>query len=152
MNKNISIGITRADLTKTLQVTYDAIVCSQQDNVSPQVQAQKALDCTVQGAQIVALSHAKISQRKKLGGLLLGIAGVLLITASIAFAVATHFLGTPIAIAGIILGTSYIAASIGGIGLASGLIGVGLFATRKPKEIQLQETLDKVAQETKKPN
>ena len=152
MNKNISIGITRADLTKTLQVTYDAIVCSQQDNVSPQVQAQKALDCTVQGAQIVALSHAKISQRKKLGGLLLGVAGVLLITASIAFAVATHFIGTPIAIAGIILGTSYIAASIGGIGLASGLIGVGLFATRKPKEIQLQETLDKVAQETKKPN
>ena len=33
----------------------------------------------------------------------------------------------------------------------SGLIGVGLFATRKPNEIQLQEALDNVAQETKKP-
>jgi hypothetical protein len=73
---------------------------------------------------------------------------VLLIAASIAFAVATHFFGTPIAIAGISLGTSYIAASIGGVGLASGLIGVGLFSTRKPNEIQLQEALDKAAQET----
>lgn len=83
---------------------------------------------------------------------MLGIAGVLLIAASIAFAVATHFLGTPIAIAGISLGASYIAASIGGAGLASGLIGMGLFSAQKPNEIQLQETLDQVAQETKNPN
>ena len=141
LDKNTPTGITRADLTKTLQVTYDAVTYSQEDNVNPQTLAQKAQACADQGAKIVELSHAKISQGRKLGGLLLGIAGVLLIAASLAFAVATHLFGTPIAIAGIILGTSYIAASIGGIGLASGVIGVGLFATRKPKEIQLQETL-----------
>ena len=138
-------------MIKTLQVTYDAIACSQDNNVSPQIQAQKAKACADQGVKIIELSHAKVSRGKQLGGLLLGIAGVLLIAASIAFAVATHLFGTPIAIAGISLGTSYIAASIGGIGLGSGLIGVGLFATRKPKEIQLQETLNHLAQEAKKP-
>lgn len=149
--ENTPSGITRADLTRALQVTYEAIIYSQEDNINPQTLSQKAQACADQGAKIVKLSHAKISQGKKLGGLLLGIAGVLLIAASLAFAVATHFFGTPIAAAGINLGTSYIAASIGGVGLASGLIGVGLFATRKPNEIQLQEALDNVAQETKKP-
>ena len=148
LENNTPTGITHADLTNTLQVTYDAVTYSQEDNINPQILAQKAQACADHGVKIVELSNAKISQVKKLGGLLLGIAGVLLIAASIAFAVATHFFGTPIAIAGISLGTSYIAASIGGVGLASGLIGVGLFSTRKPNEIQLQEALDKAAQET----
>lgn len=151
LDKNTPAGITRTDLTKTLQVTYDVVIYSQGDNIDPQILAQKAQACADQGAKIVELSHAKISQGRKLRGLLFGIAGVLLITASIAFAVTTHFFGAPIAIAGISLGTSYIAASIGVVGLASGLISVGLFATRKPNEIQLQEALDKVTQETKKP-
>jgi predicted phage tail protein len=116
----------------------------QEHPVDPQILAKKAEACAEQGAKIVELSHAKISQGKKLGGLLLGIAGVLLIAASIAFAVVTHLFGTPIAIAGISLGASYIA-SIGGVGIASGVIGVGFFATRKPNEIQLQEALDNLA-------
>jgi len=135
------VGMARADLTQTLHVTYDAISCSQGHNINPQILAQKAQACVDQGAKIVELSHAKTSHVKKLGGLLLGIAGALLIVASLAFAVATHFFGTPIAIAGISLGTSYMTASIGGVGIASGLIGAGLFATRKPNEIQLQEAL-----------
>lgn len=146
LNDNSPIGMTRADLTKTLQVTYEAIIYSQEDNINPQILAQKAQACVNQGAKIVELSHAKISQRRQLGGLLLGITGVLLIAAGIAFAVATHFFGTPIAIAGVNLGTSYIAASIGGVGFASGLMGIGLFTTRKPNEIQLQDTLDKLEQ------
>lgn len=141
LDNNMPVGMARADLTQTLHVTYDAISCSQGHNINPQILAQKAQACVDQGAKIVELSHAKTSHVKKLGGLLLGIAGALLIVASLAFAVATHFFGTPIAIAGISLGTSYMTASIGGVGIASGLIGAGLFATRKPNEIQLQEAL-----------
>ena len=149
LNKRISTGITRADLTKTLQVTYDAVTYLQKDNHNPLILAQKAQDCASQGANIVKLSQTNISQRKKLGGLLFGIAGVLLIAASIVFAVATHFVGTSIAIAGISLGASYITASIGGLGLASGLMGMGFFSTRKSNEIQLQEALNSLAKQAK---
>jgi MoxR-like ATPase len=136
-------------LTDTLQVTLEAINAYNNKKESPENLTKKAQACADQGARILQLSNAKTSQEKKLGGLLLGIAGLLIIIASIAIAVSTYFFATPVAIAGINLGITYISASIAG-GLAATIIGYGLFSTRKPNEIQLQEILNKLNQETRK--
>lgn len=152
LNKNTHTGSIHDNLIKALYFTCEAIEYSQNDNFDQCTLAEKAQTCANQGAQIVTSSNSKISKGKELGGLLLGLAGVLLIAASIAFAVATHLCGTPIAIAGISLGASYIAAPIGVAGLVFGFIGFGLFFTRKPNEIQLQETLVKLTQETESQN
>ena len=139
-------GMALHELTETIRVAHTAIdQCAKQHNV--QFLTENALACGNLAARLAPTAGAnrkEISQAKKIGGVLLGIAGVLLITAGAAFAVGTLGLGIIPALGFGALGCALISVGAGLMGTVTGLTGFGLFKERKPQEMKIKESLEKI--------
>ena len=104
---------------------------------------KKAMACARQATRIVP--GQEIAPNKKIRGLLLGIAGILLIIASVSVAVATFALATPLSIAGIHLGISFISTGIAA-GALNTTFGLKFFKdNRASKTMKIKESLEKIS-------
>ena len=157
--KSLPEGMTLQQLSETLSITNKTIrICTGYGpgngihiprNELSQEMMNTALQCTALALKIAPPEHVKIDTRKRMRGLLIGIAGVLLILARVAVAVATYGAATPLSIAGISLGISFIAAGAA-MGTAVAVSGAGLFSESKPHAIKIKETLENIATEATK--
>ncbi len=129
-----------SDILMTLAVTHRAIQNATANPLNIEL-LRKDQDSLVHYANSIRQDH-KISQGKKIGGLLLVLSGVLLIAISVAAAVVSHGLTTPVSIAGVKLGLAFIIA--GSAGTAATISGIGLFSKRKPTEIKIAEACEKI--------
>ena len=130
-------------LNQTFKVMIKAINAAAK-NPSDGTILNLSQECRTVATQI--FPQATPSRQKTIEGCLLAVAGILLIAASVAVAIVTHGGATPLSLLGIKLGLSFISAAAG-VGATSTILGVRFFATRKPTEIKIKETLVKVADE-----
>ena len=135
-------------LNQTFNVMIDAIAAATTNSPNTTTLSDISAQCRTVATQI--FPNATPSRQKTIEGCLLAVAGILLIAASVAVAIVTHGGATPLSLLGIKLGLGFIGAAAG-VGAASTILGVRFFATRKPPEIKIKETLVKMADELSPP-
>ena len=137
-------NIALEDLTQSLLIASKALEISH--NIFADYNPYQLIHENLTYIERLKKYDTKNSQIKKIGGLLLGITGLLMIFASATLAVMTYGLATPLSIAGVNLGVSCIAAGTTA-GAAATVSGLGLFRDRKPHAQKIIESVQGINNE-----